>query len=240
MIYVSLKEINKYNVIETHSDVFKNELTIYSMHLKEDHKYNWVSLHKDVPLDVIYKSNPSGEKIFLVFDDLNTYNFRGVDLIVLNIDGKKNIEIKGNYHFKTIDEFFEITKDQFYELCCASSLMIQLSGKHGISWEGEANSFITILQAVYNEAFDNTLFKEAKDKISSFFNSQIEIIREKKEKNKKQIKNFFIIAIISLFVTIVAILGACFSPWWILFMIIAIVAGLASFIFFLLGISKVE
>lgn len=234
----SFEELKKHSVIKTHNDVFNNELIIKSEHLR--YKYCDIAIHKDVPLDVIYKSNSSGEKVFIIFESYFQYNNRlslvFVDKIVFNIDGKKNIEITKKENPPTEDECYELTKEQLTELCNANSLKIQISGYDGVLWEGAADSFITILQALYNEAFDNTMFKNAKAEI----NSQIIKKGEEEGKLKKQKRNLFCTSIISLIITIAAILGACFSPWWIFFTILASVAFIASIIFLLWGIIKDE
>lgn len=59
----------KCNVIEIKNDEFKNEFKIFSTRLKTLYLFRWISIHEDAPINVLYKSNSSGERIFLTPDD---------------------------------------------------------------------------------------------------------------------------------------------------------------------------
>ena len=188
------KEASKYIPIKRNNDVFKNELTLLSEHIWYLHGYMYddLSIHNNVPIDVLYKSNSSGERVFFVTD--TNYEKNGLRLsinkkIILNIDGKKNIKVEYNYYADQNDEKFEIKKEQLYELCMASSLKIQISGREGVLWESEADGFITVLQALYNEAFDNSMFTDANNIIRSDFEKKInEIDSNNKEQQEKKSK----------------------------------------------------
>ena len=177
----------KYNVIEKRIDEFKHELTIYSNRLHGLYRAKWISIHGDVPINVLYKSNSSDERIFLTLDSCD-HKVMGSDKIILNLDGKKNIEINRDWSAEARDEQFEITKEQLYELCMASTLKIQFSGYNGVGWEGTANGFITILQVIYNEAFDNTLFADAKKKVISYMEDAIEPEKHYEESRDRDLK----------------------------------------------------
>ena len=183
-------------------DVFKNELTILSRHISYlwepeyngyRHFYKGVSPYYDIPLDVLYKSNHSGEKIFIIINEylnLKSYPLYLVTNIIFNIDGKKNIIITKKY--ADIEyERLEITKEQLYELCMASSLMIQINGSDGIMGEFEANNFKTILQALYNDVFDNKIFTEAKNIIIKHVENRIkEVDAEQEEKRTAEEEDY--------------------------------------------------
>lgn len=175
----------KCNVIEIKNDEFKNEFKIFSTRLMTLYLFRWISIHEDAPINVLYKSNSSGERIFLTPDDKKVM---GSEKIILNIDDKKSIEINRDWRAEAGDEQFEITKEQLYELCMASTLKIQFSGYNGVGWEGTANGFITILQVIYNEAFDNTLFADAKKKVISYMEDAIEAEKHYEESRDREFK----------------------------------------------------
>ena len=178
-----LEEIEKYNVLEKNNDIFKNEMTInsvrlfynYHLYLPYRGESSELSVYKDVPLEVLFKSNSSGERVFLV-PDKSYLGF--IDRIILNINGKKNIDILRKEENVLEDEFYEISKEQLYELCKASSLQIQISFNGTVKWEGEASGFITVLQALYNEAFDNTQFKNAQNDALEFTKNEFQKVKE--------------------------------------------------------------
>ena len=58
-------------------------------------------------------------------------------------------------------------------MCMANSLAVQVSDQHdAVIFESNANGFITILQALYNQALDNTVFSDAKKNALSFLNEK--------------------------------------------------------------------
>ena len=152
-----LEEIEKYNVLEKNNDIFKNEMTInsvrlfynYHLYLPYRGESSELSVYKDVPLEVLFKSNSSGERL----------------------SGEE-------VHSALLDAQFEISKEQLYELCKASSLQIQISFNGTVKWEGEASGFITVLQALYNEAFDNTQFKNAQNDALEFTKNEFQKVKE--------------------------------------------------------------
>ena len=170
-----LEEAGKYIPIKRNNDVFKRELTLFSEHIWYGNSD--ISIHNNAPIDVLYKSNPSGERVFLVIDaeysERKNLKTLRIDNIILNIDGKKNIKVEYNYDADLNDERFEIKKEQLYELCMASSLKIQINGRDGVLWESEADGFITVLQALYNESFDNSVFTDANNIIRSDFEEKL-------------------------------------------------------------------
>lgn len=194
-----VKEANSYPPIKKTNDVFKSELTLFSEHIWYSYGYTCddVSIHKNVPIDVLCKSNSSGERVFFVLDsyyrgeneDFNVdvdLDICNINNIILSIDGKKNIKIEDNYA-DLDDERFEITTEQLYELCMASSLKLQINGREGVLWECDADGFISILQALYNEAFDNTKFIDAVNVIRADFEKKInEIDKKREEEHKRQ------------------------------------------------------
>lgn len=177
-----LEEIEKYSVLEKNNDIFKNEMTInsvrlfynYHLYLPYRGESSDLSVYKDVPLEVLFKSNSSGERVFLV---PNTSRLGGIDRIILNINGKKNIDVLIKEEYVLDDELYEISKDQLYELCKASSLQIQISFNGTVKWEGGASGFITVLQALYNEAFDNTQFKNAPNDALEFTRNEFQKVK---------------------------------------------------------------
>ncbi len=182
------------NIIKVHNDVFNNELTINSVHVgffKINGKYveskydGIVSSIKNrfVPIDVLYKSNSSGEKLYLAFADED--GKASTDMI-WNINGIKNIKLTRIERKE--NDLYEITKEQLYELCTATTLKVHVSGKKGPLWEGEATNIIIILQAVYNEAIDNTKFADAKNKALDDLNKRVKHLFEKIEEDERQQK----------------------------------------------------
>ncbi len=186
------------NVLVKEQDIFQNTLTIKSVHCYygtvsyykyTDHwedeygKKNYYtglgcengsvccSPHRDVPIDIVYKSTPQGENIYITLGGYSTSN-----RLIFNINGKTNIEL-----FKKDDMsddygnrlYFEITKEQFGKMCSATSLAIQISSSSGeVLFESDASVFITILQALYNETIDNTMYTNAKDNALSLLESK--------------------------------------------------------------------
>ncbi len=192
-----VKEANSYPPIKKTNDVFKSELTFFSEHIWYSNGYTCddVSIHKNVPIDVLCKSNSSGERVFFVLDsyyrgenvDFNVdvdLDICNINNIILNIDGKKNIKIEDNYA-DLDDERFEITTEQLYELCMASSLKLQINGREGVLWECDADGFISILQALYNEAFDNSVFTDANNIIRSDFEEKLKEIKKQEEQSQQ-------------------------------------------------------
>ena len=149
------------NVLEKHNDVFKNELTIKSLH--NYYRGKGISIHNEIPVDIIYKSSPGKERVYLSF-----WGNASSDLMILNIDGVDNIELSksreiserfddeewiaaaggdesyGLYIVRQANElfynnrftpirrvYFELKKDQLYKLCIASSLSVQVSTNTG-------------------------------------------------------------------------------------------------------------
>lgn len=208
------------NILVKQQDIFQNTLTIKSVHCYYDtiscYKYTneWTddkgethfsferglsngsiccSPHFEVPIDVVYKSNPQGEFIYITLWGGPTSK-----RLIFNIDGKLNIDLirqedleedfsRGVWSSESYDAaigkkrydeekhryyqqrgtgftrlFFEITKEQLQKLCSATTLLLQTSTEEGsVQFEGDASCFITILQALYNEAFDNTKYPES-------------------------------------------------------------------------------
>ncbi len=191
------------NILVKQQDIFQNTLTIKSVHcyyetveyIDSIRKYGSLccSPHSAVPIDVIYKSTPQSEKIFITL-----WGNPSSSRLIFNIDGKSNIDLIRQRDFyeqfdndewssnandpkignKRCDKerqrffqqnvyariFFELTREQLKKMCSASTLSIQSSSdSHEIQFEGDASGFITILQAIYNEAIDNTMYTKAKD-----------------------------------------------------------------------------
>ncbi len=191
MFEKELKNIEEYNVLEEHHDVFKNELSINSYHGKyyfEEYYCSDETIHEDVPLDVVYKSNPTKEAIYLTYRADKGFP----EYLRLNIDGRENIEVENDNSFG--DEcstyyrvYYEITKEQLHKLCLANSLAVQLSNRHNsVIEECTANEFITILQALYNRAIDNGAFCDAEKKCIAFFEDQIAAKKAKDEAWEKK------------------------------------------------------
>jgi hypothetical protein len=65
-----------------------------------------------------------------------------------------------------------------------SSLKIQINGRDGVLWESEADGFITVLQALYNESFDNSVFTDANNIIRSDFEGKLKKYEEKLKEKK--------------------------------------------------------
>ena len=201
--FFDINEINKnLNILEKHNDPFINELTVrfiethctYNAYTRDESIKEEIEIYYDleriypvkeyspcisiqgqIPIDVIYKSNPSGERIFLEINLSLYFDSK----VVFNINGRKNIEILKSDNPQAEDEEFELTKDQLYELCKASSLKIQIRNYEGVKWEGDANGFITILQVLYNEAFDNSLFTDAHNTALSYMKTEVKKIEDK-------------------------------------------------------------
>ena len=230
--YKYIKRIEKYNVLEVHQDVFKNELLINSYHVGEH------VIHGDVPLDVVYKSNPAKEAFYLTYV---YYIGEGIPAYLrLNIDGRENIEIEvddslqdniNDYRGSGNRVYFEITKEQLYKLCLANSLAVQISDYHdSVMKECTANGFITVLQTLYNRAIDNTAFCDAEKRCIAFFDEKIskKNAKEKDEKRKKKTLGY-LMHFGGLFVLLIGILACCAEPFS-GFGIICIVGG-ATFAF---------
>ncbi len=220
-----LKEAGKYIPIKRNNDVFKSELTLFSEHIWYGNSD--ISIHNNVPIDVLYKSNPSGERVFLVIDaeyskrkNLKTYRINNIifiNNIILNIDGKKNIKVEKNYDTDLNDERFEIKKEQLYELCMASSLKIQINGSDGVLWESEADSFITVLQALYNEAFDNSAFTDANNIIRSDFEGKLKKYEERERKQRVESKQNEKLWVNFIWILIILIIGGAMLLGFLLF-----------------------
>lgn len=190
------------NILEIHNDVFKNELTISSVHVW-DSSASYTDLrsinHGSIPIDIQYKSDSSGEKMYLAFSDEEA----STDMI-WNVNGVKNIKLTRTE--RKDNDLYEITKEQLYELCTAKSLKVQISGKRGVVWEGEATNIIIMLQTVYNEAIDNTMFVNAKsralDNLNTLKQLHIKIEEDERRKEKKERNSNIIWIIISAIVVI--------------------------------------
>ncbi len=213
------------NVLVKQQDIFQNTLTIRSVHCyfenievernlfsndipngtQRHYHSSCCSIHYKVPIDIIYKSSPQGEKIFItLWGDLTSQR------LIFNIDGKSNIDLirqedieenfsrdvwsseanDANTGYLRYNEekqryyqerstgfnrlFFEITRDQLEKLCSATTLNIQTSShSNEVQFEGDASGFITIIQALYNEAFDNSMYIDAKGNALSFAQKQV-------------------------------------------------------------------
>lgn len=174
------------NILEIHNDVFKNELTISSVHVW-DSTASYTDLrsinHGGIPIDIQYKSNSSGEKLYLAFSDEDD---KASTEMIWNVNGLKNIKLTRTERKE--NDLYEITKEQLFELCMATTLKVQVSGKKGPLWEGEATNIIIILQTVYNEAIDNTMFVDAKSKALDNLNKlkKIHVKKEEDEQRKEK------------------------------------------------------
>ena len=213
------------NVLVKQQDIFQNTLTIKSVHCyfenievernlfsndipngtQRHYHSSCCSIHNKVPIDIIYKSSPQGEKIFIaLWGDATSQR------LIFNIDGKSNIDLicqedirenfgrnewsseanDSNTGKLRYDEekqrfyqqrgtgydrmFFELSREQLEKLCSATILNIQSSSQSGeIQFEGDASGFITIIQALYNEAFDNSMYIDAKGNALSFAQRQV-------------------------------------------------------------------
>lgn len=270
----NIKEIDSNcNVIEKRNDAFSQELIVRSVkkrccydYFYKEYEYSSyigtasdkcdISIHHDVPLDVIYKSNSSGERVFLKieFED----PFAIVGKVIFNINGRKNIEISETDDPPSKYERFEITKEQLYELCMASSLKIQIRDTEGcVIWQGEADAFIIILQVLYNEVFDGSLFKDAHRTALSFMKTEMKKIEEKiksgealvkqkeqkeqqeRQRRRKIRKSCYIWGVLSLVVAIIGIIGVCLVPshssFFDLYLLLIIFAGTASITLFVVA-----
>ncbi len=182
------------NIIKVHNNVFNNELTINTVHVwvfelngkYVESKYDGIVSsirNRFVPIDVLYKSNSSGEKLYLAFADED--GKASTDMI-WNINCIKNIKLTRIERKE--NDYYEITKEQLYELCTASSLMVQISGKKGTILEGNATDAIIMFQTLYNEAIDNTKFTDAKTKALDDLNKRVKHLFEKIEEDERQQK----------------------------------------------------
>ncbi len=201
--------VGEANIIEVHNDVFNNELTIKSIHVRGA-GVSLDILHEGVPIDILYRSNPSGEKAYMAFAD---EDYRASTTLIWNINGTKNIKLSRTERKE--NDYYEITKEQLLELCSASVLMVQVSGKNGILWEGDATGFIIVIQAVYNKAIDNMMFVDA---ISNAKRQLVDKVNQRRERiytgyknNEKKTSNTYLIVLL---ITIALI-------------VIGVVAGLA-------------
>lgn len=197
-------------VVEKKMDKFKNELIINSFHCCEKGEcfsphYPWF------PIDVIYKSNQDGEKVYMAYGGVY---LTSESSLIVNIDGKKNIELKKSFdedidfeqvwvNFSSKDykwheewyslfetdntnlsrTYFEMTKEQFLQCCQASSLAVQVrENKNTVCFEKDnANGFIPILRVIYNEAIDHSMFVDE-------LNSIISKTKRKQKQNAEEIK----------------------------------------------------
>lgn len=271
-------EIPEDNILVKQQDIFQNKLTIKSVHCYYEtatcYKYTreWTdnkgkthysferglsngsiccSPHSEVPIDIVYKSSPQGEDVFITLWGDATSN-----RLIFNIDGKINIDlirqedIQENFGSRewsseaydtAIGEqrynkekqryyqqrgtgydrlFFEITREQLEKLCYAKTLSIQSSSESNeVQFEGDASGFITILQALYNEAFDNSMYTDAKDKALSFIESDAANIEANNNAEASKVKNFYkrrtvLIVGLGIFVIIVLIYFFIIKPFY--------------------------
>ncbi len=115
--------------------------------------------------------------------------------MILNINGIENIKLSVSENIlETVGQkkrfYFEITKDQLYKLCMAKNNLLQVNDWNNAElFEREANCIIPMLQVLYNEAIDNSLFEDAKNKALRFLNNKVAILEEENrkvaEKNKQ-------------------------------------------------------
>ena len=221
---------DKYDVLEEHQDVFRNELSINSFHISillYGYFIQKYVIHENVPLDVIYKSNQSKESFYLTYNGHAKY-------LRLNIDGKYTMEMVADEDVRdSIDGggryYFEITKDQLYKLCMANSLAMQTSDyKDSTLEQCSADGLIPILQTIYNRVIDNSAFCDAKQKCIDYYkaeyNRKIAEIEGGKQEEENRNKWGWIMLIGGLIVTFIGILACCAMPYSV-FGILCIVGG---------------
>lgn len=233
---------DKYDVLEEHQDVFRNELSINSFHvsiLLYGYFMPKYVIHEKVPLDVIYKSNQSRESFYLTYNGHAKY-------LRLNIDGKYTIEIEADEDVRdSLDRgwryYFEITKDQLYKLCMANSLAIQISDyKDSTVEQRSADGLIPILQTVYNRVIDNSTFCDAKQKCIDYYkaeyNREVAEIEEIKGGKENRNKWGWPMLIGGFFFAFVGILVCCavpYSVFGILSIILGVSIAISSYLLFL-------
>lgn len=198
--------VGEANIIEVHNDVFNNELTIKSIHVRAA-GVSLDILHEGVPVDVMYKSNPSGEKVYMAFAD---EEYRASTTMIWNINDTKNIKLSRTERKE--NDYYEITNEQLLELCSASVLKVQVSGKNGILWEGDATGFIVVIQAVYNKAIDNLMFVDAISKAKGQLTDRVNqnrkrIYTEYKDNEKKTRNTYLIVLLITIALIVIGVVA---------------------------------
>lgn len=237
-----------YNTVQYNKDYddFPDENGIYRSYMRSKKGSICCSPHRDVPIDIVYKSTPQGEYIYITLWGNPTSK-----RLILNIDGKSNIDLIrqenirddfgiGDWSSAANDSatgekryekecqrfyqqefsgqsriYFELTREQLEKLCSAKTLYIQTSSHYNeVQFEGDASGFITILQALYNEAIDNAMYINSKADALSLLesettkiqaNNDVEMSKKTEFDNNEKTKNTIIITIACIFTIILFI-----------------------------------
>lgn len=142
--------------------------------------------------------------------------------LVFHINGTKNICLKAHdqgtgIHSTggTVDEsaYYEITKEEFEELCEAKTVEIKLSGAHNYDTQVCNDLIINTARAMYNAIYDSSKYKSVVNQIEK--KKQAEQAAAENKRNESRM--FFAVALICAAVAFFGFFYALYKEddWWI-------------------------
>lgn len=179
------------------SDKFKREVNVYTVNVYANYSYK-----PSACFSVLFRSNPGGEKLYIVSSysdktrNTSPYLEEGGSLMIC-LDDKDIITLKEHTEEEDKDDFygethflFPITKEEYSRCCMAKKMSIRVMKMDGIvgAEYSDISNLILALRTIWNKAVDSSQYSDSVIEYRRMFESIIFSLNESAEKQNVQLK----------------------------------------------------